>query len=373
MTPDLVVVGAGLSGAVIAERAARELSWRVLVIERRGHVAGNAFDYLDQHGVRVHRYGPHVFHTNSEKVWSYLTRFTQWRRYQHRVRAVVEGRLVPLPFNLNSLARVFPSTRARSMRQALLRQYGLGASLPILRLRDSPDYAVRVLAGYVYEQVYLGYTMKQWGLRPEDLDASVTGRVPVRISHDDRYFTDRFQGVPRHGYSAMVRRMLDHPNIQVLLDTDFHDVEQSVRYRCLVYTGPIDRFFDYRHGELPYRSLRFESRHSPRQRIQRSGAITYPRQHEYTRTCEFKVLTGQRVAGTTISFEYPQSHTPGRTTPYYPMPLPESRARYQLYANDAARLHNVRFCGRLGSYQYLNMDQAVAQALKTFDSIRGPH
>jgi UDP-galactopyranose mutase len=365
MTLDLVVVGAGLSGAVIAERAARELGWRVVVVERRGHIAGNTHDYTDEHGVLVHRYGPHVFHTNSERVWRYLAQFTTWRTYRHRVCAAIDGRLVPVPFNLNSLAILFPGARASSIRDALVQEYGLGVSVPILRLRQSPSYLVRVLADVVYEVLYLGYTVKQWGLRPEDLDPSVTGRVPVRIGYDDRYFTDRFQGIPRDGYTAMVRRMLAHPGIEVLLDADYHDVVRDLHYRHLVYTGPIDRFFEWRYGELPYRSVRFALLHSSRDRVQRTGAITHPRQHEYTRTCEYKVLTGQRIAGTTVSFEYPLPHVLDRTAPYYPIPAPQTRARYEAYARDAARLRDVTFCGRLASYQYLNMDQAVAQALKT--------
>src|SRR5213593_4113270 len=335
MTIDLVVVGAGLSGAVIAERAARVLGWRVVVIEQRGHIAGNAFDCLDKHGVLVHRYGPHVFHTNSDKVWAYLSQFTGWRPYEHRVRAMIGDRLVPVPFNLSSIAPLFSHSRAQSVRAALVQEYGFGASVPILRLRASRNRLVRTLADFVYERVFLGYTIKQWGLRPEELDGSMTARVPVRVSHDDRYFTDRFQALPRDGYTALVGRMLAHPNIDVILQTDFHDVASQLRYGRLVYTGPMDRFSDYRHGELPYRSLRFAFCHFGSERVQPTGSLTYPNQHAYTRTCEFNVLTGQRAVGTTLSYEYPQPNQPGHTTPYYPIPRPENRALYQRYREDA--------------------------------------
>jgi UDP-galactopyranose mutase len=365
MKVDLVVVGAGFSGAVIAERAARLLSWKVLVVEQRGHVAGNAHDDLDQHGVMIHSYGPHIFHTNSEKVWSYLSAFTEWRPYVHRVCARIDDQLVPLPINLTSLTQLFPQERARSVTAALLGEYGFGSSVPVLRLMKSRNPVLRHAAAELRDRVYAAYTMKQWELRPEELDPSVTGRVPIRVDYDDRYFTDRFQGMPRDGYTSLVQQILAHPNIEVVLGTDFHEIACNLRYRRLVYTGPIDRFFDYRHGALPYRSLRFDLRHHAVDRVQETGVVTYPDDRPYTRSCEFKILTGRESRGTTVSYEYPQPHVPGETTPYYPIPMPETRARYQRYAEDARGVDNVLFCGRLGSYQYLNMDQAVAQALKT--------
>lgn len=365
MKVDLVVVGAGLTGAVIAERAARLRSWRVLVLEQRAHVAGNAHDDFDRHGVMVHSYGPHIFHTNSEKVWSYLSAFTEWRPYVHKVCAQIEDELVPLPINLTSLTQLFPQARACAVTTALLGDYGLGASVPVLRLMKSENPVLRCAAAELLDRVYAGYTMKQWGLRPEELDASVTGRVPIRINYDDRYFTDRFQGMPRDGYTSLVERILAHPNIEVALGTDFHEIAHNLCFRRLVYTGLIDRFFDYRHGALPYRSLRFDLRHHSVDRVQKTSVVTYPDARPYTRSCEFKLLTGRESPGTTISYEYPEPHVPGETTPYYPIPMRETRTRYQRYVQDARDLDNVLFCGRLGSYQYLNMDQAVAQALKT--------
>ena len=311
MRVDLLVVGAGLSGAVVAERAARVLGWRVLVVERRAHVAGNAHDFLDSHGVRVHAYGPHVLHTDSELVWRYLSRFTGWRAYETRVSVAVGDRLAPLPVNLESLGRIFPPGRARRLREALLRAFGEGARVPILRPPGNPDPRVRWLADFLYENVFLGFNLKHWGLRPEEFAPAVTARVPIRIDTDDRYFGDRFQGLPRDWYTAMVGRMLDHPGIEVLLRTDFHYLPR-IRAQRILYTGAVDRFFGHRHGPLPYRSVRFDLRHEPAGRIEPTGSITYPGAEPFTRSCEYKILTGQPVRGTTRSFEVPEEFVPGR-------------------------------------------------------------
>jgi UDP-galactopyranose mutase len=260
---------------------------------------------------------------------------------------------------------LFEQRRARAVTKALLSDYGLGAGVPVLRLMKSENPVLRNAGAELRERVYASYTMKQWGLRPEELDASVTARVPIRVDYDDRYFTDRFQGMPRDGYTSLIKRILAHPNIEVALCTDFHEIVGELSFAKLVYTGPIDRFFDYRHGALLYRSLRFELRHHAIDRIQNTSVVTYPDTRPYTRSCEFKILTGRDAPGTTIAYEYPEPHVPGETTPYYPIPTRETRTRYQRYAQDARALENVFFCGRLGSYQYLNMDQAVAQALKT--------
>jgi UDP-galactopyranose mutase len=346
------------------------MGWHVLVVERRNHIAGNAYDCTDEHGVLVHRYGPHVFHTNSERVWAYLSGFTRWRRYEHRVCASVEKKLLPLPINLDAIRHLLPERRRRAVTRLLLTEYGFGATVPILKLRDSSNPIIRRLGERIFEDIYLGYTQKQWGMHPEELDPSVTARVPVRLNRDDRYFVDRFQGVPRGGYTALVARMLGHPSIEVLVNSDFHDLPRRLQRACTVYTGPLDRFFEYDCGRLPYRTLRFEFRHSAATHLQGSGAITYPNQHEFTRTTEFKLITGQKVRGTTVGYEYPLIHEPGETEPYYPVPNSDSRARYARYAALARRRRKVVFCGRLGRYQYLNMDQAVGQALKCFEALR---
>ncbi|MEO5903180.1 MAG: UDP-galactopyranose mutase [Gemmatimonadaceae bacterium] len=363
---DLVVVGAGFAGSVVAERAAQRLGWRVLVVEQRDHVGGNAADMIDANGVLVHRYGPHIFHTNSDAVWRYLGRFTKWLPYRHRVQASLGNTLVPLPFNLNSISRVFPLHRAREISEALVSEYGAGAEISILRLRDNPNHAIRRLSTLIYEQVYLGYTRKQWGLSPDELDPSVTARVPVRIGKNDEYFTDRFQGIPTDGYSALIERILAHDNINLMLGTDYHDISPTIRGRLLVYTGTIDRFFDFRFGELPYRTLRIDFKHTRGPLLQSVAVVTHPGHAEYTRSTEYRHFTGQSAGGTTLSYEYPGPHLPGETTPYYPIPVPESRNRYRKYRDIAKTISNdVTFCGRLGRYQYLNMDQAVAQALAT--------
>ncbi|MHC4091948.1 MAG: UDP-galactopyranose mutase [Planctomycetota bacterium] len=367
MKVDLLVVGAGFSGAVIAERAASQLGMRVLLIERRNHIGGNAHDCFDEYGVRVHKYGPHVFHTNNTKVWKYLSQFTRWRLYNHHVLAMVRGRAVPVPFNLTSLSRLFHAPDAHRLIDALVCEYGFGGAVPILRLRQSGDRRIRSLADFVYEHLYLGYTIKQWGLPPEQLDPSVTGRVPVRISYDNRYFLDRYQGLPHDGYSSLFWRLLDHPLVEVMLDTDYQDVAKQIRHTYLVYTGPIDRFFEYQHGPLPYRNVRFEFRHLNQEVFQPTGAVHHPNTFDYTRVCEFKHLTGQRITGTTVAYEFHQPYRPGQSDPYYPIPRPDNNAVLNRYVADAARLRNVTFCGRLANYRYLNMDQAVGRALMAFE------
>lgn len=361
-----VAVGAGLVGATLAERIATELDQRVLVIEARDHVAGNAFDEVDDHGILVHRYGPHIFHTNDDRVWKYLSRFTSWRPYEHHVRAEVDGQLVPVPFNLNSLEALVPSDKAARLQKLLRELYGQ-EEIPILRLREAPDVRIRDLAEFVYEKIFRGYTLKQWGLTPEQLGPAVMGRVPVRVSHDDRHFRDRYQGVPLLGYTHMIEKMLCHPNIEVALRTNFKDFPELARGCRVIYTGPIDAFFGYVYGTLPYRSLGFEFTHKETKSYQPVAQVNFPNEHEYTRVVEHKHITGQEASGTTITKEYPKPHTPGINHPFYPIPRPENLALYRRYAAEAAKSPNVvLFAGRLADYKYYNMDQAVARALSLF-------
>jgi len=368
MSTDWLVVGAGYTGAVIAERIATQLGQQVLVVDRRPHIAGNAYDYVDEHGVLVHAYGPHIFHTNVTRVWEYLSQFTEWRPYEHKTLASIDGQLVPVPFNLNTLDALFPERDAKRLTDALVSEFGLDSRVPILKLRASVSGELADLAEFVYEKVFLGYTTKQWGRTPEQLSSSVTARVPVVIGRDDRYFNDRYQAMPIEGYTAMFERILDHPNITVLLDTDARDViaaEQSAR---IVYSGAIDELFDHVFGPLPYRSLRFEPVHDDVDRAQPSGIVNYPNDHEYTRITEFKHLTGQQIAGTTRHVEYPIAHEPGRTVPYYPVPVDEALRHYRQYVDLAtAEAPHVVFAGRLADYRYYNMDQAVFRALSVFD------
>jgi UDP-galactopyranose mutase len=369
MKVDYLIVGAGFTGATLAERLA-SAGKRVLVVDRRDHIGGNAYDEYDPHGVLVHRYGPHIFHTNSKKVWDYLSQFTEWRPYYHRVRAVVEGKEIPLPFSLASLRALFSPRLADKLEEKLIAHYGYGARVPILRLREEEDPDLRFLADYVYRNVFEGYTLKQWGLRPEELSPTVTARVPVLVSYDTRYFQDTYQAMPKEGYTALFRRMLAHPNIKVLLGADWREVEGEVRFDRLVFTGPIDEFFGYLHGPLPYRSLRFVLEHHPLPYVQEVGTVNYPNEHPYTRTTEFKHLTGQDyLPHTTLAYEYPEAYEPGRNEPYYPVPREENEERLKLYLKEGEKLKTVFFAGRLGDYRYYNMDQAVARALKLFEEV----
>ncbi len=295
-----VIVGAGLVGCTLAERIAKVLDQRVLVIEARYHVGGNVFDEFDENGILVHRYGAHAFHTNDERVWNYLSQFTKWRAYEHRVLAQVDGQLIPIPFNLNALDTLFLQDKAARTEMLLLERYGPEQEIPILRLREAPDPEIRKFADFVYDRIFYGYTVKQWGMTPEQLGAAVMGRVPIRLSRDNRHFRDRYQGIPVFGYTHMVQRMLSHKNIEVVLRTPFDSVRQSVDGCRLIYTAPIDSYFRYIHGPLPYRSLRIEFAHEKLSQRQPVAQINYPDQYEYTRAVEHKHITGQEAAGTTV-------------------------------------------------------------------------
>lgn len=373
MNVDWLIVGAGFAGCTLAERIASQLGRKVLLVERRDHIGGNAYDYHDEHGILVHEYGPHIFHTNSRKVWDYLSRFTEWRPYYHHVLAVIDGKKVPVPFNLNSLYALFPPGYALRLENLLLEHYGFGTKVPILKLRASASGELRLLADYVYEKVFYGYTLKQWELTPEDLDPAVTARVPVSVSRDDRYFQDPYQSMPRLGYTEMFRRMLRHPNIRVLLNTDYREIVEEVKFDRMIYTGPIDAFFDYMHGPLPYRSLRWERLTVDEERYQEVGTVNYPNEHDYTRITEQKYLTGQQAPKTTLMIEYPERYVPGGNIPFYPIPQPQNRELYNRYLAEARKLTKaVVFAGRLADYKYYNMDQVVARALSAFEKEVAP-
>ena len=358
---DFLIVGAGFAGSILAERLAREDGARVLLIDRRPHIAGNAFDDHDDAGILVHRYGPHIFHTNSPEVFAYLSRFTEWRPYQHRVLASVEGRLVPIPINLDTVNTLFGLNLTSDELAAWFER----VAEPRERILTAEDAVVSKVGRQLYTTFFRGYTRKQWGLDPSELDKSVTARVPARTNTDDRYFTDSFQAMPRDGYTPMFEAMLEHPNIDIELGVDFEDVRRRVSYDKLVFTGPIDEFFGHRLGRLPYRSLRFQHETYDVEQVQPVATINFPQTEDYTRVTEYKHLTGQQHPKTSVTFEYPSA----TGDPYYPIPRPENQALYRLYRAEAQRLSDVWFVGRLGSYQYLNMDQVVAQALATFDRI----
>ena len=356
MRYDVLVVGAGFAGSVVAERLAAS-GRSVLIIDRRTHIGGNAYDELDDAGILVHRYGPHIFHTNSEDVFDYLSRFTSWRPYEHRVLARVRGTLVPIPINRTTINHLYGLDLTEDAEVAA---FYAGRAEPVAHAQNSEEVVVAAVGRELYEWFFRGYTRKQWGLDPSQLDASVTSRVPTRTNDDDRYFTDRFQAMPTEGYTKMFQRMLDHPLIEIGTGTDFASLGGRVRYGQLVYTGPIDEYFGHRFGALPYRSLRFEFETLERPSFQSVGTINEPDQTvPYTRTTEFRHLTGQRSSRTTIVREFPTAHG----DPYYPIPRPGNAALFRRYDALAQPLTDVRFVGRLATYRYYNMDQVVAQAL----------
>lgn len=369
MKVDWLIVGAGFTGSVLAERIATQLKRTVLLVEQRNHIGGNAYDSYDEQGILVHQYGPHIFHTNAQYIWDYLAQFTPWRAYHHRVLAVVDGKQVPIPFNLNSLHALFPPSYANKLTEQLIQQYGFNVKIPILKIRDNVTNGdLKFLAHYIYENIFHHYTTKQWGFKPEELSPTVTERVPISISRDDRYFQDKFQGMPKYGYAKLFQRMLHHPNIKVLLNTPYREIVQDIQYQGLIFTGAIDEFFEYLHGKLPYRSLAFKFVYTEQEQFQTVGTVNYPNDYTYTRITEFKHLTGQKAYGSSYMEEYPQTYKEGENIPYYPIPKNEYRTLYKKYEAEASKLAGrVFFAGRLADYQYYNMDQAVARALHLFD------
>lgn len=365
---DFLIVGCGFSGAVLAERIASQLDKKVLIVDKRNHIGGNAYDYYDENGILVHKYGPHIFHTNSKKVVDYLSNFTEWKPYFHRVLAVVEGKKIPIPFNLNSLYKLFPKNFASKLEDELISSFGFGIKIPILKLKESASGNLKFLADYIYQNVFYGYTLKQWELKPDELDPSVTARVPVYISRDNRYFQDTYQIMPKDGYTKMFEKMLSHKNIKILLQTDYKEIINYVKFNKMIFTGPIDEFFDYSFGELPYRSLSFVFENHKSINFQEVGQINYPNNNDFTRITEFKYLTGQKSDHTTIAFEFPKKYLREKgLTPYYPIPKEENNNIYNHYLTETKKLSSVIFCGRLADYKYYNMDQVVARAFTVFE------
>jgi UDP-galactopyranose mutase len=357
---DYLIVGAGFAGSVLAERLASDAGMRVLVCDRRPHVGGNAYDHRDAAGILVHKYGPHIFHTNSEEIVAYLSRFTTWRPYEHRVLASVRDKLLPMPINRTTLNGLYDlDLRDDEATSAFLNS----RAEPVAQIRSSRDVVINQVGSELYRTFFEGYTRKQWGIDPDDLDKSVTARIPTRCNADDRYFLDRFQAMPAHGYTAMFENMLDHDDIDLALGTDFRDLRREQMAPRIIYTGPIDEYFDHRFGPLPYRSLRFRHETLDQRRFQPVAVVNFPDAAvPYTRITEYKHLTGQVHRQTSISYEFPQDEG----DPYYPIPRPENAALYQRYAALAQGFPEVSFVGRLGTYRYYNMDQVVGQALATY-------
>lgn len=358
----LLIVGAGFAGATSARELA-EAGFHVLVLDRRSHIGGNAYDEYDAHGVLIHRYGPHLFHTNAERVFEWLSQFTEWHQYEHRVLAKVGDQLLPIPINRTTINCLY----GLNLDEAGVSEFLEKMRDPRDTIRSSEDVVLNSVGHDLCEKFFRGYTRKQWGLDLNELSAGVAARIPTRMNDDDRYFTDAFQAMPKDGYTKLFERMLDHPNISVQLDTDYAQIKSKTKPKHTVYTGPIDAYFDYRFGKLPYRSLRFEHDHLPDiEWFQSVGTINYPNEHAYTRITEFKHATGQAHPGTSIVREYPQAEG----EPYYPIPRPENEALYQRYKALADAEEKVTFVGRLAQYRYYNMDQVVAAAIKSAEKIK---
>jgi len=360
-TYDYLIVGAGFAGSVLAERLASVGNKKILIIDKRNHIGGNAYDYYNDEGILVHKYGPHIFHTNSADVFNYLSKFTAWRNYQHKVLAQVDGQLLPIPINLNTINKYY----GLNLSGFEVEEFLASRAEKVYPIKTSEDVVISKVGRELYEKFFKSYTRKQWDLDPSELDASVTARVPTRTNKDDRYFTDSYQAMPLHGYTKMFEKMLSHPNIKIMLNTDYEEVMDDVSFRKLIFTGPIDEFFNYKYGKLPYRSLRFKFETVETPQFQETGTINYPNDYGFTRITEFKHLTGQKHDKTTVVYEFPEA----TGDPYYPVPRPENDQLYKKYAAMANQLTNTYFVGRLATYRYYNMDQVVAQALTTFKKI----
>jgi UDP-galactopyranose mutase len=374
-----IVVGSGFAGSVIAERIASVLNQQVLIIEKRNHIGGNCYDYRDENNIIVHKYGPHLFHTDYKEVFDYLSNFTDWHIYHHKVLAFVDGKKVPLPFNLNSIYEVFPQELAKRLEIRLIEKYGYGTKIPILELLKEEDQDLKFLANYVYEKIYKNYTMKQWGLKPEEISPQVTARVPIYVSRDSRYFTDKYQVIPKDGYTKIFERMLNHPNIKIMLNTDFKEVisidfENKKIYFLgqefkgkLIFTGMIDELFNFKYGFLPYRSLDLRFETIEQEYYQEAPVVNYPNDYDFTRITEFKHIHPVKSDKTTILKEYPKAYQPNVDIPYYPVFTKENQELYNKYKEEADKFENLVLVGRLAEYRYYDMDDVVKRALEVFE------
>jgi UDP-galactopyranose mutase len=362
MKYDYLIVGAGFAGAVAAERLA-SAGKKILVVEKRNHIGGNAYDEYDEHGVLVHRYGPHIFHTDSKRVFDYLSRFTEWRFYEHRVLAKLGNEFYPIPINRTTVNKLYGKNFKTDEETA---RFYESVKVPVERITNSEEKIIAQVGTDLFEKFFKHYTKKQWGIEARELTPEVLGRIPVRTNDDDRYFTDKYQFMPKEGYTKMFEKMLAHENIDVMLNTDYKSVVNKVKFDKMIYTGAIDYFFDYKFGKLPYRSIKFEYRHFGKEFYQPVAQVNYVSEDvPFTRVVEHKRLSGNNTEGTTVSFEYPNE----TDEPFYPVPASKNIALYEKYKALANKTENVKFIGRLAEYKYYNMDQVVLSVLKLFDNV----
>jgi len=377
---DYIVVGAGFAGSVIAYKIATELNKKVLIIEKRNHIGGNCYDFMDDNNINIHKYGPHLFHTDNKDVYEFLLKFAEFERYEHMVLAHIDDKNVNIPFNFNTLYQLFPEERAKRFENALLEHFLPGQKIPILELKKSIDEDLQYLANYIYEKMFVNYTAKQWGVKPEEIDSSVTARVPVFVGRDNRYFHDTYQVVPKEGYTRVFEKMLDHPNITIVLDTAFdnlcHVDEQKIYYKNsefkgkVVYTGPIDELFSYRYGVLDYRSIDLQFETVDKEFFQEAAVVNYPNDHTFTRITEFKHIHPAKTPRTTILKEYPQAYVPAKNIPYYPVFTEENQKRYEAYAKEAKKIEGLVLVGRLAEFKYYDMDDVIERAQEVFKTIQ---
>ncbi|MBP3686952.1 MAG: UDP-galactopyranose mutase [Alphaproteobacteria bacterium] len=364
-----LVVGCGLSGATIARKIAEELNEKVIIIDKKSHIAGNTYDYRDKNGIMIHKYGSHIFHTNLENVWGFVNHFADFNTYMHKVIAIIDGIKTTIPFNIRTLYDVFPKTMAENMEKKLLAKFEYNKKVPILEFQKQDDKDLKFLAEYVYEKVFLHYTAKQWGANPSEVDSAVTARVPVYISCDERYFQDKYQGIPLHGYTNMVKKILNYQNIEVRLNTQYTDIKEA--YNRVFFTGSIDEFFNYKYGELPYRSVYFKMEEYDFPYYQNNAVVNYPCNYDFTRIHEYKYYLNDISDKTVIAKEYSEFFEQGKNERYYPIPNEANKKLYAKYLTEAQQMQNIYFLGRLGDYCYYDMDKAINRALELFEQIKG--
>ena len=362
-----LVIGCGFSGATIANLIADKHNEKVIIIDKKNHIGGNCYDYLDSNGIMIHKYGSHIFHTQSETVWNFIKQFADFNQYMHKVYAVIDGIFTTIPFNLSSLYDIFPMSIANKLESKLLEKFEYNSKIPILKFKEQEDKDLQFLADYVYEKVFLQYTAKQWNILPTQVDSAVTARVPILISKDTRYFQDKYQGIPLNGYTALIKKMITHPNIEIRLGQDYKNVNEQ--FDRIFYTGSIDEYFDYEYGALPYRSVKFKFEEFAQEFYQKNSVINYPCNYDFTRIHEYKYYLNNQSGQTVIAKEYSENFEIGKNERYYPIPTEENIALYNKYLKKAKGLKNTYFLGRLGDYKYYDMDKAIKRAIELYEEV----